>query len=97
MLLEILKEIRASGGAVTVEMLSRRLDASPDIIADQLELLVRKGRLRKEMWGGTCPVAGDGEPRQALACELCALRAYCTPARVPFGTIYLLPEERIPK
>jgi len=90
MLLQILQEVRASGGAVTIEMLSKRLDIAPDIVADQLELLVRKGRLKKEQWGGSCPVAGDGTPGHTRACELCALRAYCTPGRVPFGTVYSL-------
>ncbi len=92
MLLRILDTIRASRGAMTIEELSRRLDITEEVLAAQLEMLVRMGKVEKENWGGTCALVPSGQETRAAPCRLCPLRTYCAPARAPLGVIYKVGE-----
>ncbi len=93
MLIRLLETIRSLGGAVTLDDLSQRLDVPEEVIAAQLEVLVRKGRLRREEWGGTCALVAPGEETRSGVCRLCPLRAYCAPSRAPLGVVYVVDKE----
>ena len=75
MLANILEELRRSGGALTAAELSRALGVERSALEGMLDLLERKGKLRR---AGECGMLGRpavcGFPRlDAAACGHCPL------------------------
>ncbi|NPA90168.1 MAG: HTH domain-containing protein [Chloroflexi bacterium] len=93
MLLRILEVLRETGGAITLQDLEARVHVSREVLRDQLALLEKKGYVRREQWGGTCPDVEPGQETQSPACRLCPLKVYCAPSRAPLGTVYRLVDD----